>query len=71
MQVVRFIPEPYGPEGLLTATGDEWRDKRHSLTPAFSTAKMKMVRFKARFVTVVKNVLLYNYVDGTIGKEEC
>lgn len=49
MQVVRIIPEPYGPEGLLAATGDEWRDKRHSLTPAFSAAKMKMVQSKTRY----------------------
>lgn len=51
VQVVKIIPEPYGPEGLLAASGDEWRDKRHSLTPAFSAAKMKMVDVhNARFV---------------------
>ena len=42
-QRMLIIPEPYGPRGLLEATGDKWRDKRHSLTPAFSAAKMKMV----------------------------
>ena len=43
MQAFRIIPKPYGPEGLPAAKGDEWKDKRHKLTPAFSASKMKMV----------------------------
>lgn len=64
-----IMPEPYGPRGLLEATGDKWGDKRHSLTPAFSAAKMKMVR-NTELNSPESAFKSINYVDGTIDKEE-
>ena len=70
-QTFQLIPDPYGPKGLLAATGDDWRDMRHSLTPAFSASKMKMVIFVYIFKLIL---LLYMYpcdaIDGTSRKEK-
>ena len=45
IQAVKFIPEPYGSQGLFAETGETWREHRHILTPAFSAAKMKLARY--------------------------
>ena len=42
----KFIPDPYGTQGLFAETGETWRDYRHVLTPAFSASKMKLVRHR-------------------------
>lgn len=31
---------------LITALGDNWRRRRHIMTPAFSTHKMRLVRWE-------------------------
>ena len=58
-------PEPYGPRGLLEATGVKWRDQRHSLTPAFSAAKMKMVPQIIIYAVNSSAVYPIIHLDGT------
>lgn len=43
----RTIPEALGnPFGLLIASGDHWRASRRTLTPAFSSFKIKQVQYE-------------------------
>ena len=42
----RTIPEALGnPFGLLISSGDHWRVSRRTLTPAFSSFKIKQVQY--------------------------
>ena len=42
--MVKFFPDPYDPrDQLFLSTGEAWRRRRQTLTPAFSASKMKMV----------------------------
>ena len=44
-------------DGMFGTSGDEWRKKRRALTPAFSSHKMKLVRFKLYYFSKLQ--LLY------------